>query len=84
MKKLFTKYYFFCFVVILSVLVGNFDCKKSCGSAAEGALNLMSLAFVSAQIIINVVNSVNDNNNNNNNNNNDNNDNNNNNVFVGQ
>ena len=57
-------------ILIFGFLIKNFSCKQNCGSAADGALNFMTLVGVSAQIIINVVNSVNDNNNNNNNNNN--------------
>ena len=59
-----------CLILIFGFFIKSFECKQNCGSAADGALNFMTLVGVSAQIIINVVNSVNDNNNNNNNNNN--------------
>ena len=49
--------------------------KQNCGSAADGALNMMTLSVVSSAIIINIINAANNNNNNRNNNNNNNNNN---------
>ena len=64
--KLSIQYWPALFSTIL-ILAGKFECKKqTCGNAADGALNFMTLVGVSTQIIINVVNNVNNNNNNNN------------------
>ena len=61
----------YCIVLNLAILTSA----KSCGSPADGVLNLLTFTVTSAQIVINVVNAVNNNNNNNNDNNNNNNNN---------